>query len=451
MKKLSSTIVILFLTITAFGQSGNFDVYTFSPPLGWKTELQGTLLKYTIVNEQTKEWAMLLLVQHKASKAGIEADLAAEWDELVAKPYHVNDAGVSAVTSIEDGWKTKTSAGNFDFEGKTCRATLHTYSGHNRCASIIYLTTETEPYDEEVELFFASLKLNKETAQPAAGPAPVADVAFTSKYHFATSNFDDGWVSTEKSDWVEVAKDNMRVLVHYPNKKADEYNSSLKAGDLIAWDQLVSTRYHDLSNFQWQSIQSWESISFMQGDAVENATGQRVHVVLFKQHFSAFEGRWLEFITPDIATFDANFDPYHHTEFDWKKTSGMQFRNKFAVAPEDLLGKWTSSDYSSLSYYYSNGGGYAGSTATSLSDQFEFINGTDYTSDHAGASGVVGAQKFSREVYKGKFEVTNWSLTLTNRFKGASETFDCQFEAVRGGRILVLKDTRGGGYNLVRE
>ena len=43
-------------------------------------------------------------------------------------------------------------------------------------------------------------------------------------------NFDDGWNSTAKEDWVEVIKGNLKVVLHYPNKAAEEYNSDLITG-----------------------------------------------------------------------------------------------------------------------------------------------------------------------------------------------------------------------------
>ena len=49
-------------------------------------------------------------------------------------------------------------------------------------------------------------------------------------FAFTTTNFDDGWTSVVQEDWVQVTKGNIKVLIHYPNKKADEYNSVLLDG-----------------------------------------------------------------------------------------------------------------------------------------------------------------------------------------------------------------------------
>jgi hypothetical protein len=293
----------------------------------------------------------------------------------------------------------------------------------------------------------ANTKTNEtQTTVPVDKPLQSA-TGFT----FSTTNFDDGWVSTVKDDWVEVTKGNIKVLLHYPNKKADAYNSVLKDGDYNAWNILVAPRYSNLKNFEWKSIQSWESISFMQADAIENGTGKSVHIVLFKKHYSNGNGRYIEFVSDSKATFENEFGPYHNTEFEWDKTANMQFRNKFSVAPNDLIGKWSTTDYASISYYYVNTGGLAGTTATSTADEFTFLPDNNYESDHSGASGMVGNMKFSRQVYKGKSTVTNWNITLTNRFQGDTEKYDSYFEAVKGGRALILKNRLNTVFTLVKQ
>jgi hypothetical protein len=54
--------------------------------------------------------------------------------------------------------------------------------------------------------------------------------------------------------------------------------------------------------------------------------------------------------------------------------------------------------------------------------------------------------------YKGKATVSNWEIILPNRWKGATDTFEAWFEAVKGGRVLNLvnKTATGIKYNLVR-
>lgn len=108
------------------------------------------------------------------------------------------------------------------------------------------------------------------------------------------------------------------MLIHYPNKEADAYQSVLKDGDLKAWNVLVSTRYSNFRNFEWKSIQSWQSVSFMEGDLTEKTTGKNVHVVLFKMHYSNGNGRYMEFVTNNKGEYEQAFGPYLSQSYGWE-------------------------------------------------------------------------------------------------------------------------------------
>ncbi len=316
-----------------------------------------------------------------------------------------------------------------------------------------------EIYFGETELI--TIKADTNRVSPKSNTAAVATTAIVTAsnstvssataFTFITTNWEDGWSSTVRQDWVEVTKGNMKILLHYPNKIADAYNSVFKESDYAAWNTLVAPRYNNVQNFAWRTIQSWQSISFMEADAKENATDKTVHIVLFKKHYSNGSGRYLEFVSTTKSDYENEFGAYHSDESGWDKTANMQYRNKFSVAANDIIGKWSTTDYASISYYYVNTGGLAGTSTTSTADEFTFLAGSNYQSQHSGASGMVGNMKFSNQVYKGKSTVTNWNITLTNRFEGATEKYDSYFEAVKGGRALILKDRLNTVFTLVKQ
>ncbi|HEX4959161.1 MAG TPA: hypothetical protein VFV46_13345 [Lacibacter sp.] len=290
--------------------------------------------------------------------------------------------------------------------------------------------------------------------QPIHSPAP----SVQNGYQYMSSNFDDGWISIETTDWVEVSKPGIKILIHYPNQKVDEYTSVKLDGDYRAWNTLVAPRYTNISNFLERGIQDYQSITFLTADAMD-ASGKKVHVVLFKKKYDTGVGRYLEIVADDKQTFEREFGNNYINRSDWSymdqikswdRLANMQWRNKFAIGASDLNGKWSSSSYASLSYYYVNGGGFAGATATSIADEFVFTGNGTYQSDHAGASGVVGNQNFSRQQYKGNVTVTDWTITLTNRLQNQTETYNSYFEAVRGGRLLIMTDRLGTTLTLVK-
>jgi hypothetical protein len=384
-----------------------FDIATYTPPKGWKKTAKPGFVYYEIVNKKTNAWSQIYVHKSIPSSGDIEADFDKDWQDMAAKPFEI--AAAPTVTEVveEEGWKVKSGTGKFTFQNNPCSITITTISGFNTSICIQANMNSGEYLDEVVKLI-ESMDLEKPQPMaaiktPKDNPSPLP--AKSNGFAYSTTNFDDGWVSTIKTDWVEVSKGNIKVLLHYPNKIADAYNSVLRTEDNQAWNTLVAPRYENLKNFQWRSIQSWESISFMEGDLVEKASGRAVHVVLFKKHYSNGNGRYLEFIADSKSDLETYFGSYHNTEFDWDNYTNMQWRNKFAIGAGDLIGKWSANDYASLSYYYANTGLSAGTTATSTADMFNFISNSNYESDHSGASGMVGNMKFSRQVYKGSIQL----------------------------------------------
>ncbi|MCP9753538.1 hypothetical protein [Ferruginibacter sp. HRS2-29] len=452
MKHIFLLIILSNATLFAVAQKETFDLASYAVPKGWKKEQKENVVVYTYVDQKDKSWCQLGVYRNIASKGSVDQDFTDAWQELIAGPYKTTGPTQADTALDVDGWKIKAGAGAFAYNNGHAMALLSAFTGYNRTVDVLAVTN-SEKYIDAIEKFTTSIELKKPTTAnltTANGNVqPTKTIA--DNFAFNTTNFDDGWTSRVQENWVEVTKGGLKVLIHYPNKKADAYYSVLKEGDFNAWDLLVAPRYRNMKNFEWKTIQSWQSITFMEGDATENATGKLVHIVLFKKHVSDGSGKYIEFVSNTKGDYEKEFGVYHNTEFDWDKNANMQYRNKFSVAANDLLGKWSSTDYASISYYYVSSGNLAGSTATSLSDEYNFLPGNNYESQHAQASGVVGTQQFSNQKYKGKSMVTNWNITLTNRFKGASETYDSYFEAVKGGRALIIKDNLNTIKYLVRQ
>ncbi len=381
----------------------------------------------------------------------------ASWDSIEKETVKLTAKRETQQSSIENGWTVESGFAPYESDRNKGIVMLITLSGNQKVVNVTILMNSSG-YQNEIEGFFATLDLPKvEISKTPKKPTTIQNTppntsasSKNSGFHFTSTTFDDGWTTYEQEDWVRVAKGNTNVLVHYPNKSADAYNSVLKDGLVNAWNILVAPLYSNAKNMEIKPIQSWESIAFMEADVTDRAGGKNVHVVLFKKHLSKGNGRYLEFITNTKADFEREFGAYHNDEFGWDKLANMQYRNKFAVNNQDLVGKWSTSDYASLTYYYVNGGGTAGTTATSTSDSFTFLNSRGYSSDSAQADGVVGNQKFSRQVYKGSFTTTDWTITMTNRFRGQTEKFQCQFEAIKGGRILILTGSMNTVKSLVK-
>ena len=262
----------------------------------------------------------------------------------------------------------------------------------------------------------------------------------SSGFQFSTTTFDDGWTGIVQEDWIQVTKGTIKVLIHYPNKNADVYNSVLMDGLKNAWNVLVAPKYSSASNFEFKPITGWQSIEFAEADAVEKTTGKSVHVVLFKMNYSNGSGKYLEFITPDKKTFEQEFGPYHETSYGWEKVEAMANYNKFAVAPSDLTGKWTNNFSGALQYVNAYTGANAGMDTHSSTQNFEFGPQNTYKWDLSVASGMVGNIKFQNVKSTGKFSMpNNWQINFSD-LEGKPKTYNAFFSCVKGARILMLED-----------
>lgn len=277
-------------------------------------------------------------------------------------------------------------------------------------------------------------------------PAPASTSGFT----FTTINFDDGWVSTEREDWVEVTKSNVKVLIHYPNPATNEYIPDGDEAKRVAWNTLVAPRYSNLQNyFIAKSGLSYIQASFMSGTLTDNQTGKTFYVVLFKRDRSP----WMEFIAPDIITFGQvtgfnvavlNGD-VNNSEYDpLQKFEGY---NRFAVAASDLTGTWTNNFSGFTQYVNAYTGANAGMNTHSSAQTFEFMSNGTYNWSIGVASGFVGNIKFSSAKSSGKFtNPNNWQIHFSE-MEGKPKLYNAYFSCVKGTRILWLQDTGYGDYS----
>lgn len=298
--------------------------------------------------------------------------------------------------------------------------------------------------------------------QPANPVQPLqpATPGTSGTYQFHTTNFDDGWTATVQTDWIAVQKNSLLVLLHFANDKIDMSSGDSKTIISNAWNVLVAPRYKAKTDFYLFG----GNLSYNRTTAISaymtDMQGKQSYVVLFRKGNSG----WMEFIAPDKAAFiqeygmdisEANSEKLIWSgEDDWNKMLLMQNRNKFAVAPADLTGQWSENSGSYAQMYNVYTGNYAGMNAISNSAEFWIAADGSYRSQHSGASGMVGSQTFFTQKYNGRFSMNgNWEVSFTNRHNNKTEVYWCQFEVVRGGRILHLQDKTANSlqYHLTRK
>lgn len=335
---------------------------------------------------------------------------------------------------------------------------LTTMSGFERCLSIV-VTTNTQDYIKDIEAFLASVTLIKPEVVPHQTYAPVVILTEIQKepanqtvakpspppvtnsgFAFTTTNFDDGWSSTVHEDWVEVTKGTMKVLLHYP-KEGTIFPADPEPLTNAAWNILVAPRYKNLTNYKTSYISTYNRPYLGMGNAIENATGKNVFLVLFRQ------GQvWIEFISPDKNTFiqQYKFDP---ATIQWDSNSdlmipleNMTVYNKFAIAISDFKGKWTS-DFTGIQQLYNvYTGQYAGMNMNQSNEEFIFKDGSTYSWKLLVVNGMVGNAKFNEVKSNGKLTVTNnWQVHFS-MIENKARTYHAFWSCIKGARILNLLD-----------
>lgn len=432
-------ILLSLFTYVGIAQSNQtFDIITFSPPKGWGKKNSENAVQFTTQEAAKGTYCIITLMKSVPGTDNSKQNFNTTWQKAVKETMNVSTAPEMQAPTKENGWNVESGYAPFESDGTNGIAMLITSSGFEKMVNILVLTNTTD-YEKDVTSFLESISLPKQvtkitTSNISANTKPTK----SSGFKFTTTNFDDGWVATEQPDWVSVTKENINVLVHYPNKKADAYNSVVMDGLKNAWNILVAPKYSAASNMEFKPITGWQTIEFAEADMTDNNSRQKVHVVLFKMNYSNGSGKYLEFITNDKQSFENEFGPYHQTTSGWEKLENMVYYNRFAVAASDLQGKWTSDFSGAIQYVNANTGLDAGMDTHASVENFQFGAGNTYKWDIGVASGPVGNIKFTSKNSNGKFSLpNNWQVYFSD-LSGKPRTFTAYFSCIKGLRILWL-------------
>ena len=459
MKKAALTFLHAAFVLNAFAQRDSFDIISYNMPKGWKKESRETVTSLSYVDKKDKSWCVIGVYKSVGSKGTVDQDFQNDWNDLVAKTYHITDTPQAVRTQEADGWKIKVGAGKFKFNKADAAAMLTTFTGYGRSVSIL-ATTVNQRYVQDIQDLVGSIALSKPTGtinntanERVNGTVNQQTASSSAKgYTFNTSNFDDGWTSVIKDDWIEVTRAGTKVYLFYsvPYNASDFAGKGIRERDYY-WDSYVS-KYFNIQTKQYrddgETIGSFQP-NYVEGWAKDKQTGEKRFIAMTL----SMSPNAIDIVLASAKDEKSLYQQFPNANKTYSNDLlGMQGYNKFAVTANDVMGTWQSGGTSTMQWYYSTPSGYegyAGMTGAAISATFNFGPNGNYTSIHNGATGVVGAMNTFQQNYKGKYTVTNWNLTATNRWDGKTDNFDAWFVVVRGGRILML--TAGGmEYKLVK-
>lgn len=450
----------------AMAQQSSFDLFTFKQPAGWKKTLSadGNILSLEKVNQKTKNWGRINILISTRSNGSAAADFSHEWEYLAVKQYNVT--GLKEMDSIAaNGWVIKAGMGAFTYNGKKTNVMTSTFTGFGLLGTIVTMNTGAE-FTDPIATFMESVGIDDAVAQKRAklitasdpvvknDPAPPADTrpsaANSGNYKFNTTNFDNGWTSVIKDEWVEVTKGDMRVYLFYAVPfDGDKFTGTGLAARDYYWDNYVS-KYFRIETKQYRDPEIAYDLKpdYVEGWAKDPRTGERRFIAMRLTNSSK---------AADIIVVSAKNEADIYKQFPRAYTalsndiSPMSYYNRFAVCTADIAGKWTDGgNTEAAEFYYASPAGYSygGMTVAATAADFDFHQDGTYTSHHRGAYGALSNMNTYDQTYKGRITVTDWKVSATNRWKGQTEDMEAWFIVVRGGRILKLNGSVA--YTLVR-
>jgi len=466
------SLALVLSPVEVLAQKETFDIITYKPLKGWTIEAKGTAMMLSKIDGGS--WCQIIMYKNTVSKGNINDDFDSEWKTLVTTNYQGISSPEKENPKTYKDWNVMSGSGVWKFNGNNVATILTTYSGYGACVSIVCNAT-ARPYLAIFQNFIAGIDLyngKKETTsiKDQNQNNQNATPSITGNYKFNATNFDDGWTSTIKEEWVEVTKANKKVLLHFP-KEGTIIPADPDKLTNAAWNILVAPRYSNLRNYKTCYVEDNKRPYFGMGYATENKTGKSVFIVLFRRG-----GGWLEVVTADNNSFTQEFG-FNPESIRWgaisqymggwvvnnsqgntinadqevfDKLENMFGRNKFPVAAADLTntGEWK--DRYSSNTFYANyyTGAYAGMSTYSSSNWFVFKAGNSYHWELAAANSYGGQIATAKAKGDGTYKSLNdWQLYFTE-MEGKPKTFNVYYSAIKGGRILWMLDAQSPGSGI---
>jgi hypothetical protein len=444
-KKICLLLFAASLCCCTHAQTQRFDILSYISPAGFVLKEKGKRLLFQ--KREGNSFCVLQVWPAQQGSSDPQANFGTDWDYFANQQYKTGEPKEKQTEKFND-WDVVTGIGLAEVDSIPFLVSVSTFT-QNDISWCIITQFNDEKYSADIDKFVTSIKTDiKKFVRKNNPPVNTNTVAdnnnsqpLSNGFHFTTTNFDDGWVSMPKEDWVQTSKGNIKALIHYPNKRTDEYEPDGMKALKRAWDILVATRYNNAVNMFFKDGDLYATLpDYASAEMTENATGKRVYVVLYKTQYYNGSGKYVEIIAPDKNAFEQMFGNYENNKASksWTELDKLQGRNKFAVAANDLIGTWTSDFGAAISYVYVSTGLYAGMNTHSSAENFQFTGDGKYQWSLSVASGMVGTMNFQGAKSNGTVTVPdNWHIQFSD-IEGKPKKFEAMFSCIKGLRILWL-------------
>ncbi|MCU0438306.1 MAG: hypothetical protein MUC49_10335 [Raineya sp.] len=433
--------VCFFISSLSFGQKETFSRFTYTPPDGWKKSQTNERVTFETISGN--KYCQIYLWCMSDSKGSNDVDFESDWKTLISKDIVIKGVPKKEKT-IEKDWQITIGMAEASFQNQPLTVMMVTCT-KGKVSFSISSNFNDNSYIEYINQFIQKVDVindvNNNTHSTDNSNALDLNNHKTGITQSIT-NFDDGWTSTLTANYVQVVKNGIEVRLYYPDEAVDK-NRNRGDGNPFEyhyWDIWVKPDFQTTQIFQRPKEIGMDYI--LDAPVTYLKSGQKGYVSL-KLYFQNGVCTPIIIFTP---TKDLMYQYFpNHDSFD-----NMLQYNKFAVTTSDIVGKWGTSGGATTYYYSSSTGQYAGSNTAATGDTFVFSKNGTYQSFHSYYTTNGGGGK---QNYSGKCQTNIWTVMLSNRSKDATNEYWCQFEAVKGGRILRLMNKKYTGecYILIKQ
>lgn len=441
------TAALLWSMQPAAQNTRTFNIFSYTAPKGFTLKESSAKIFYE--KSEGKNYCQLFLYPAVTGTGDIEKDFETHWNFFARNASQ----GVSNPETKEkdsaNGWQVIFAGARGSYNKKSFVITLTTLTKDDISFYAAAVFSD-QKYMQAVQDFIGSIEPDAEkfvrnnTNIPAQETVVNTTIAKGSnQITKPVTQFDDGGVSAVTDNYVKVTKDGIELRLHYIDKALDDARPNTIDAPEYYWSKYVEP-YFTVSNVQkWSGVQ-YPVIYHLQANAVEKKTG-RVCYVAIKIVYSG-GARPIVVIAPSQNSYQQQYP--HPSDID-----PMLNANRFALTASDIIGTWKGSGGGGVEYYSVYSGTYAGMSAVSSTDEFTFNSNSTYSSTYRSASMNNGGTQFGGQDFKGKFTVTDWSITATNRYGGKTTTYNAQLIAVKNGYLLYMsdKDNPSMSYTLFKE
>jgi hypothetical protein len=167
MQKLLFIPAIIFtLNTLVCAQSTSFDAFTYKEPAGFAKEIKPGVITYSVSNNSKGTFCMIAIGSSSTGTNDLQKDFKNQWQKIAVPFNPVALPEIQQGNSV-NGWKMLTGVAQFNKDGTKGALLLSTYSGKNRCASILYILNDTA-YQKLLDDFSSQINIISGSAPKAS-------------------------------------------------------------------------------------------------------------------------------------------------------------------------------------------------------------------------------------------------------------------------------------------